>query len=205
MHPYKSLFWIEQNALILSDIHFGKASHFRKAGIPIPHSVHLHDLNRLKFLVDHYTPSNIILLGDVFHSAHNKECELLKVLLESIPANKVMVKGNHDIIDERYYDFVDLFTTRYMMGPFGFQHHPPEEVGDDDYIFAGHIHPSVSVRTSSKSRIRLSCFLFRKKLAILPAFGNFTGNSKISYNFDDQIFGITEDEIFKIEHTALAK
>ena len=43
----RCIFWEEEKALIVSDLHFGKTGHFRKSGIAIPPSVYKEDLQRL--------------------------------------------------------------------------------------------------------------------------------------------------------------
>jgi len=34
--PQKAIYWQQQKALIVADVHFGKVGHFRKAGIAVP-------------------------------------------------------------------------------------------------------------------------------------------------------------------------
>ena len=45
----KVVFWKETSSLILSDVHVGKITHFRKNGIPIPSFPSLNNLNILKY------------------------------------------------------------------------------------------------------------------------------------------------------------
>ena len=45
----RCIFWEEQSALIVSDLHLGKTGHFRKAGIAVPQSVFKEDLQHLLF------------------------------------------------------------------------------------------------------------------------------------------------------------
>ena len=47
LSPQRSIFWEEEKALIVSDLHFGKTGHFRKSGIAVPQSVYEEDLQRL--------------------------------------------------------------------------------------------------------------------------------------------------------------
>ena len=47
LSAHRAIFWEEQKALILSDLHFGKTGHFRKAGIAVPQQVYKEDLQRL--------------------------------------------------------------------------------------------------------------------------------------------------------------
>jgi len=56
-------FWEEEKTLILSDLHFGKTGHFRKAGIAIPQNVYKKNLPRLGLSNKRFNPSNITILG----------------------------------------------------------------------------------------------------------------------------------------------
>ena len=38
LHPFGSLYWKDKNILLISDLHLGKISHFRKNGLAIPNS-----------------------------------------------------------------------------------------------------------------------------------------------------------------------
>ena len=76
---HKSIFWKEQECLIVSDLHLGKAGHFRKAGIPISSKVHVEDLDRLDLLLNTYQPKRLVMLGDLFHSDKNNEWEAFTI------------------------------------------------------------------------------------------------------------------------------
>ena len=43
------------------------------------------------------------------------------------------------------------------------------------YVIAGHLHPVLSLRGIGRDRLRLPCFSFEARCAVLPAFGEFTG------------------------------
>src|SRR5579864_1459815 len=74
----RTMFWEEEKALIISDLHFGKTGHFRKSGIAVPPSVYKDDLQRLITLIQYFQPSQLIIVGDFFHSVANKEIELFR-------------------------------------------------------------------------------------------------------------------------------
>jgi metallophosphoesterase superfamily enzyme len=95
----RCLFWEEQKALIVSDLHLGKTGHFRKAGIAVPQSVYKEDLQRLLDLLHHFNPDRLIVVGDLFHSVANKELELFQRWRLDFSGLKItLVKGNHDIL-----------------------------------------------------------------------------------------------------------
>ena len=63
----RTMFWEEERALIVSDLHFGKTGHFRKSGIAIPPSVYKEDLQRLIIQIQYFQPRELIIVGDMFH------------------------------------------------------------------------------------------------------------------------------------------
>src|SRR4051812_42124234 len=95
--------------LIISDVHLGKASHFRKKGIAIPAQSHLKDIDRLRYLFDKWKPKKVLFLGDLFHSDYNREWLWFKSLLLGCPDIKFrLVAGNHDILSEKDYTIPNL-------------------------------------------------------------------------------------------------
>src|ERR1017187_1809839 len=72
----RCIFWENEKALILSDLHFGKTGHFRKSGIAVPQNVFKEDLQRLFSLVQFFKADSLIIVGDLFHSHENREMDL---------------------------------------------------------------------------------------------------------------------------------
>jgi len=96
-------FWEEEKTLILSDLHFGKTGHFRKAGIAIPQNVYKEDLQRLVLSIQHFNPSQLIIVGDLFHSHENKELDWFKRWRGDLSSVTIqLVKGNHDILHHQW-------------------------------------------------------------------------------------------------------
>src|ERR1051325_5912256 len=90
----RMVFWEEEKALIVSDLHFGKTGHFRKSGIPVPQSVYKEDLQRLVSQLQYFQPRQLIVVGDMFHSHANKELELFKKWRHDFPHLVIrLVKG----------------------------------------------------------------------------------------------------------------
>ena len=101
----RTMFWEEEKALIVSDLHFGKTGHFRKSGIPVPAGVYREDLQRLIDQIQYFQPAELIIVGDMFHSRANKELELfLKWRSDLSGINIKLIRGNHDILDEEWYE-----------------------------------------------------------------------------------------------------
>lgn len=180
--------------LVLSDLHLGKAGHFRKHGIPIPKLIHTTDLAILEKLLVTYSPQKVILLGDLFHSVENLEwMDFTQFLDAKREHDFILVQGNHDILSE----YPDLLTVipKLIEPPFSFTHIHEE---DQYYNVSGHIHPGVTIRGKARQGITLPCFLFAKNNAILPAFGQFTGIKKIKPLKHDRVFAIAEQQVIEL-------
>lgn len=204
LHPSRVVFWEEQSALILSDLHFGKTGHFRKAGIAVPQSVYKEDIQRLFSLIQFFNPRQLIVAGDLFHSHANKELELFRKWRQDHPSLVIkLVKGNHDILKQTWYDETNIETyhCELLIDNFLFTH----DVSDCDisqkegqYLFSGHIHPGVSLHGIGKQSLRFPCFYFTDKYCVLPAFSRFTGTYQVHPKNDDKVFAIVEDRILDI-------
>src|SRR5439155_7140645 len=110
---------------LLSDLHLAKSGHFRKAGIPISSKVHEEDLNRLSGILQKISAEKIYLLGDLFHSAHNREWKQFeKWRAENADVKVFLVKGNHDLYDEKKMKEhgIDAVYSFVNEAPFLFSH-----------------------------------------------------------------------------------
>ncbi|MEO6330895.1 MAG: ligase-associated DNA damage response endonuclease PdeM [Ginsengibacter sp.] len=200
----RCIFWEDQKALIVSDLHFGKSGHFRKAGIGVPQNIYKEDLQRLFSLIQFFNPGRLIIVGDLFHSHANKEIDLFVKWRNDVPNLSVeLIKGNHDILAEKYYQNAGISTTTgsLTVDQFCFTHDIALACeSESQYIFSGHIHPGISVSGVGKQTIYLPCFYFGETFAVLPAFSKFTGLSKIrTDNSKDKFFAIVKDQIIRIK------
>ena len=198
----KTLFWENEKIMILSDLHLGKTGHFRKSGIGIPQTVMLEDMQRLFAEIQHFNPTTIIIIGDLFHSTGNKEHEFFLKWRHDFPQLEIiLIKGNHDILHENWYQAAGIkIVPRYLCKePFIFLH-DLEDLPEacELFAFAGHVHPAIQMRGVGKQSLRLPCFYFGKQYAILPAFGNFTGTYTIEPQQGDAVFAIAEKSIIKL-------
>lgn len=195
--PEKAIFWKEKCLLIVADLHLGKAGHFRKSGIPVSDLVHSKDILTLEKLIQRHKPKEIILLGDLFHSDHNQGWEIFKRWLKSkAPLSFKLVLGNHDVLDASSYRIDNLEVMESLdIDPFNFTHIPEEH---SLYNIAGHIHPAVRLTGKARQSVKVPCFYFGRQNGILPAYGNFTGTARISIEKTDDVFGVAENKVIKI-------
>lgn len=193
----KAFYWEEEQALVLSDLHFGKTGHFRKSGIAVPQHIYRNDLHRLVALIQYFQPRKLIIVGDMFHSHSNLEMDLFRKWRGDWPAVEVhLVKGNHDILEMGWYleTGLVLHELEWTLGPFRFIHEPESEP-HATYTFSGHLHPGILLRGGGKQSLRFPCFYFGKQHCVLPAFGGFTGLSLVEPRQGDAVYAIVEQQV----------
>ena len=199
--PEKAI-WIEEiKSLFIADLHFGKATHFRKSGIPIPEPIHTIDLQVISLLIEKYTPTDFYILGDLFHSDWNEKWEELNNFLGGFTdTNFHLIKGNHDVLSPFAYrqSLFQIHENPVELGNLFLTHEPSEEIPDGKLNLCGHLHPGVRLYGKGRQSIRISCFHLSENQLILPAFGNFTGLAIIKRKPKDQIFGISGEKVIKI-------
>ncbi|MEP2671644.1 MAG: ligase-associated DNA damage response endonuclease PdeM [Cyclobacteriaceae bacterium] len=199
--PQKAVLVPDLQVLLLTDLHLGKANHFRRSGIPVPNAVNNKNLETLIELINSHQPRKVIFLGDLFHSFYNEEWEALgQVVKHFAQIQFQLVRGNHDVMSELQYERCQLEVFEQLeLGPFLLTHEPLEVIPENQYNIAGHIHPGVKLRGKGRQSIILPCFYFGKEQAILPAFGAFTGFVKVKVFKGDHVFVIAEQRIIKID------
>lgn len=188
------MYWPDRKLLMLSDLHLGKAGHFRKHGIPIPTKVHVADLRILHALIEEYEPQEVMLLGDLFHSVANLEwADFLHFLEAHEEVAFTLVEGNHDILEE--YPAALKVVKKLEIGPFSFTH-----IKEESPLFniSGHIHPGVMIRGKGRQGLVMPCFLFSDTFGLLPAFGQFTGIKKIRPQKQDKVFAVAENQVIEL-------
>ncbi|HEY8930000.1 MAG TPA: ligase-associated DNA damage response endonuclease PdeM [Mucilaginibacter sp.] len=200
--PQRAIYWQQQKALIIADVHLGKVGHFRKAGIAVPRDMEQNDLAVLSDLIFEHQPEKIIFLGDFFHSDINSDWDWFILWRSQFPKPEIiLVRGNHDIIDDAHYERLNIILHDHLhIGPFLMLHKPIEETDMeiDGYVFCGHIHPGVRLIGRGRQTITLPCFAFGRQQVILPSFGKFTGKVAIRSSKTDRIFAIAHDKVLPI-------
>lgn len=203
LSAHRAIFWEEERALILADLHFGKTGHFRKAGIGVPQTVYKEDLQRLIALIQFFKPLKLIVVGDMFHSKSNIEHDLFERWRNDFPALEIhLVKGNHDILKGEWYSkaAITLHNHQLLINDFVFTH----DVLDIDinhphkYFFCGHIHPGIRIAGTARQALHFPCFHFEQMGCTLPAFSKFTGMINVKRNAIDKVFAIAEGNVFEV-------
>ncbi len=206
----RSIFWEEEKALIVSDLHFGKTGHFRKSGVAVPQTVYKEDLQRLLAQLQYFQPRKLIIVGDLFHSHANKELELFRKWRENFPDLLIqLIKGNHDILHDDWYAQagIEVSNEKLSVNNFHFIHDITDMFGYRasavSYSFSGHIHPGIRINGMGKQSLCFPCFYFGKTYAVLPAFSRFTGLALIEPEMNGHVFVITAANPGRGEHSSI--
>lgn len=198
----KVMLWKNTQTLIVSDLHLGKAAHFRKSGIPAPAGINQKNIIRLDDLLQRLHPKRLLILGDLFHSDINREWLNFEHFTEKWSSvDMLLIRGNHDSLHSSFYDAAGISCVEFLQeSGFLFLHDvndaPPEL--EKIITVSGHIHPGINLRGKGRQSLRLPCFLVSSQKILLPAFGEFTGLHTIKPKPDEQIYVIAEDRIIKL-------
>ena len=223
--PHGGVLLRDHATLLIADPHFGKAACFRAAGVPLPRGTTAQTLARLDHALDDTHNDNdsarvehLVVLGDFFHARAARQPDVLDALAawrdRQATLRITLVRGNHDrhagdpppalrinVADPPHRLALD---TRHAITCC----HSPEEAADVtpsqapdlDPVpaFAGHVHPAVRLQGPGRQHLRVPCFHFGPGLALLPAFGAFTGTHPVRPRPGDAVFLCDEQHVVPI-------
>lgn len=192
-----ALFWDAEKVLFIADLHLGKIEHFRANGSAIPQEASLKNYSKLDEVIQHYQPSEIVFLGDLFHSIKNKSWIDFESWVKKQQAKITLVVGNHDLIAKSNFEKLGIEVCLEWKRDFIYgTHHPSTSEGLLN--LCGHIHPGYFLKGLGKQNLKLSCFYLKEKQFILPAFGGFTGKYMITPEDGERIFVLGENQVFEV-------
>jgi uncharacterized protein len=190
----RALFWPARATVIVADLHLGKDTSFRAAGIAIPPGGLRDDLTRLAALLEANEARRLVVLGDLTHARSGLSDEVVAEVASWRRRQAVeitVVRGNHDRHLRRLPEEwgMELIDGALLDPPFRFVHHP--DSAPERYTWAGHLHPAVRLGNGVES-IRLPCYHLRQALGILPAFSRFTGSCPVVPGPGERVFPIVD-------------
>lgn len=201
LHPWGAVYREKNEQLLISDLHLGKISHFRKYGAAVPLGATDRNFERLNDLLGTFQPQSIAFLGDLFHSHRNREWDAFTAWVRTCAAELILVEGNHDIMGAQPFEKIGIQVYPSLIsGPFTYSHHPLTSF--EGYNICGHVHPAVRLKGVGKQSLRLPCFHFRNRQLILPAFGAFTGSHVMKIKERDQVFALAGEAIIPLAKAA---
>jgi DNA ligase-associated metallophosphoesterase len=177
--PSHAIWWPAGQTLFIADLHLGKAASFRALGQPVPGGTTRDNLARLSDLIALHRPERLVFLGDFLHAATGRTPSVLKALNDwreqHSSLDMTLVRGNHDdrAGDPPPQARIAVVDEPWLLGPFACCHHPQTHA--THFVLAGHLHPVCHLSGPARDAMRLPCFVSEPGLAILPAFGAFTG------------------------------
>ncbi|MCA9297461.1 MAG: ligase-associated DNA damage response endonuclease PdeM [Phycisphaerales bacterium] len=182
----RALFWTDEGAIVVADVHLGKEATFASRGIPVPDALD-HDLGRLTSLVESRGAASLIILGDLWHAPAGCTPDVLDRLRRfrddldvRLGATIRAVRGNHD---RRIVPVLEM-PERLEIRGIELVHDPEDRTRA---ALAGHVHP-VARLSGSMSAVRAPCFWVRPDCIVLPAFGTFTGGRTIRPAPEDEVY-----------------
>lgn len=197
----KAVYWEEKKTVILADIHLGKGTVFRKAGIPIPQGIMHDDLRAITLLLQKLNVEKCIVVGDLIHAQSGISADVKKRFaewLQSTPCEMHLVLGNHDyaLIKNLPSEWpLNIHKSGLLIEPFYFSHYPQSH--KQAFVWSGHVHPKVEL-SNKYDRLILRCFQIFSDLAILPAFGIFVGGTFVRKSKDCKIYVIADNSVIEI-------
>lgn len=169
----RALFWAEENALLVADLHLEKASFFARHGQMLPPYDSRATLERLAEAVKATGARRVYCLGDSFHDSDGVDrlephaAGMLDALTRA--TDWVWITGNHD--EDALAPggtVVDELSSR------GLSLRHIARKGAAGCEVSGHFHPKLRVKVRGRSIAR-PCAVASENRLILPAFGALTG------------------------------
>ena len=197
--PHKALYWEAQDMLLISDVHLGKITHFRREGIAVPAQALHENFRRLDELLQHRPAQKLAIIGDLFHSERNTEWDLFEAWTRNYPSVEMhIILGNHDRLSPHDYEKARLQVHHeWALGNMILAHHPKEKAPKGKYVISGHVHPVIRLSDRRQS-LRFPCFYFGSHQALLPGFGYFTGGHVITPEEDDRVIAVVNQTLVEI-------
>jgi len=190
--PDKALYWPARRALLVADVHIGKAASYRALHQPVPRGTTEATLARLDQLLTSHECQMLIILGDFLH-AKTARAPATLVKLQTWRERHaglriVLVRGNHDrhAGDPPPALGIEVVEEPWLLAPFALQHEPV--VHPQHPVLAGHVHPVFVLQGRARQRLRLPCFLMGDAISLLPAFGEFTGGWRVHPDAENRVF-----------------
>lgn len=171
-----ALFLARDGVLVVSDLHFEKASSYARRGSFLPPYETGETLRRLERVVGAYRPAAVVSLGDSFHddggAARMPEVYRERLLNLMSGRDWFWVTGNHDPSPPA--GLPGESVRELALGNLVFRHVPEGGEGE----IAGHLHPGARIVQRGRS-VRRACFATDGLRMVMPAFGSLTGTLNV--------------------------
>jgi len=203
LRPDGALWLPEHRALLVADLHLGKAQTFRRLGVPVPGGTTRRTLALLDAALADSAARRLVMLGDFLHARQALSPALLDALHDwrrrHARLTMTLVRGNHDrhAGDPPASLGIEPADEPLMLGPWALCHHPQAVAGR--HALAGHWHPCVTLNGPGGDRLRLPCFWFGTvgcdPVGVLPACGAFTGMAPVRRQPGDRVYVLADGAV----------
>jgi len=202
LYPERGAYLPESQTLLVADTHFGKASVFGRAGIPVPQTTTDGTLLRIDAMLECCEARRLLILGDLWHGRVFDDDPVIARLSAWREQHRglgvELVTGNHDRHMPRAADALNAIDHGAVLveGDIEFRHDPAAFTGGSG--FAGHLHPVIRMKDVGHTTLRLPCFHVTDGVMILPAVGAFTGGHPVRATNGDRVFACADDEVVDV-------
>src|SRR3954449_2674191 len=183
-----ALYWHEDGALIVADLHLEKGSSFARRGQLLPPYDTTETLARLARMIAHYAPRLVIALGDSFHDrgGHARLSAEDRASLTALQrgGDWIWITGNHD--PDPADGIGGSFGATLSIGALNFRHEPSCDAPEGE--IAGHLHPVARIAQRGRAVSR-RCFATDGRSLVMPAFGAYTGGLNVRDRAFLAVFG----------------
>lgn len=187
--------WLEnEGTIVIADLHIGLESALEADGLHFPRFQTEDMRESLIGIMDRYSPSRVVILGDLKHDfSRNVGQELaevnsvLSLLKES--AEVCLARGNHDnfLVNIAFKLGIDVEDS-FIIGGINMMHGHMKT--DARPLVIGHEHPSVKVFDEVRAYVRLPCFLHfeEERILVLPAFSPLAPGTDFTSSYGSKVF-----------------
>lgn len=208
--PERGMHWVAQGAVLVADVHLGKAATFRNFGVPVPEQTTGTILARLDAMIARTNCQRLIVLGDLLHAAAGRDEAMFEAVAQWRAQHARLsidvVRGNHDrrAGDPPMAWKMQVHDEPWMEAGMALCHDPNLAIDTNASRriprLGGHLHPGVRLHGAEGSTLRTACFWFRERerVAVLPALGAFTGLAIVQPARGDRVFAVGEGQVVEV-------
>jgi DNA ligase-associated metallophosphoesterase len=176
--PSGALYWPDEGALIVADLHLEKGSSFAARGMLLPPYDTAETLARLATVITRHAPRLVVALGDSFHDGEGlaRMTASDRAALAALQRGRdwLWIAGNHD--PQPVSPLNGCFAAMLALGGLVLRHHPSPASCDGE--IAGHLHPAARVALRGGAT-RRRCFAADARRLVMPAFGAYAGGLNV--------------------------
>lgn len=195
--------WPARQTLLVADLHLGKATTFRRHGIPVPTGSTAATLDHAARMLEQTAARTLIILGDLIHARSSLSPDVIEQFKRFIERHDhlavQLVEGNHDRGSRRRLaDLpIQLLGETETIEGITLQH-APTETAPPQPTLCGHLHPAVKLPPQHNLPGKLPCFWHQPTQLILPALGRFTGTATIRPGPADRVYALAPPHVLDV-------